>query len=99
MDNKRAVSDPEQLRLLLITHEKTIRYALRLLDEGEFLEATSVLNAQAMQLTHSHFDACPQDIEQKRTVLLGTVERMKDDLKSARQLRNSVRKTSAELSG
>lgn len=98
MDKEQALLDPERLRVLLVTHEKTVRYAERLLDEGELLEARSVLNAEAAQLQKTHFDGCPEDIEKSRNLLLAAIEGVKEELRLAHLKRSNSRKASADLS-
>lgn len=77
MSAETSSTNTERLQMLLLSHEKTIRYAQGLIDQGELLEGQGVLNAETIQLQKGRFEGCSQEVETQRLLLLSTIAQIK----------------------
>lgn len=73
--------------MLLLTHEKTVRYAQAQLAEGELLAGKAILDGVSRQLAKHH--SLPPSVAVRRDALLACIAGIQEDLHRTRLSKHS----------
>jgi hypothetical protein len=70
--------------MILNSQEKTIRYAQLQIKEGDFMSGKSILDTTLRQLQFESFGDCSEEIESKRSTLIGDIRDTLEEIKRVR---------------